>query len=48
MILGAFNNIISNSSLSLEEARGQVRDSVDKEFKSKILFFKNGIGKMNF
>lgn len=36
MILGAFNNIISNSSLSLEEARGQVRDSVDKEFKSKI------------
>lgn len=36
MILNAFNSLISRSTLTLEEAKGQIRDSVEKEFKKRI------------
>lgn len=36
MIQAAFNSLISSNTLSLEEAKGQIRDSGEKEFKSKI------------
>lgn len=36
MILSAFNSLISSSTLTLEEAKGQIRDSVEKEFKKRI------------
>jgi len=36
MIQTAFNSLVSSNTLLLEEAKTKVRDSVEKEFKTRI------------